>query len=80
MRVARGAKLTLLARDLAKLRAVREELAGSSAAERVTIAACDVARAEQVDATFAPLCRHDSRAMVVRASVDRSLRRASKRR
>ncbi len=53
--LARGAKLTLLARDLAKLRAVREDLSRSSAAERITVAACDVARAEQVEATFAPL-------------------------
>lgn len=49
--LARGAHVTLLARDREKLEAARSELG----AERVAVMVCDVASAAQVDATFRAL-------------------------
>jgi 3-dehydrosphinganine reductase len=49
--LARGAHVTLLARDRAKLEAVRNELG----AERVAVMVCDVASAAQVEETFRKL-------------------------
>jgi 3-dehydrosphinganine reductase len=55
--LARGAQVTLLARDRKKLDAARAELSAQGAPERVAIMACDVASAGQVADAFAVLAR-----------------------
>jgi 3-dehydrosphinganine reductase len=55
--LARGARITLLARDRHKLDAARSELCARSDAEGVAVAVCDVASAAQVDDTFRALAR-----------------------
>lgn len=67
--LARGAWVTLLARDLAKLQAAREELAAAAPAERVSVHPCDVTDPGEVEAVFAPLRQLGIDALVCSAGV-----------